>query len=456
MTEQIESLEQEAETFLGKYPGTRHLDAFLIDLSGNAFGKRYPAEELVSVVGEGSTMCAAMQLTDVQGISWDTLGKGFSDGDPDAPIRAVPGTLAPIPWAPEPRAQVLMTFDGPEDGGDVWWEPRTILRQVAARFTELSLTPVTAVELEFYLIDRERGDNGAPQPPRSPATGARSEAGNVFAMRSLEEFGPVIDAIEAACRAQNIPVTTISKEYGPGQYEINLKHLSDPVAACDHAAMMRRAVIGCARAQGFDATFMSKPYTPESGSGLQINLSLTDPNGRNIFDPKRADGEVKLGHAIAGMQALYAESLAIFAPNLNAYRRFEPNQFTPVTLDWGENNRSVAFRIPRADGDNKRIEHRAAGAEANPYLVMAAVLAAAHHGLSKELKPTGIGDGNVGEEHDPAIPATLWGALDAMAAGTVLPGYLGRAYIDGYIDVKRNEFDSFLSEILPREYAWYL
>jgi len=233
-------------------------------------------------------------------------------------------------------------------------------------------------------------------------------------------------------------------------------NVGDPVRAADHAALLRRAVVATARAQGFDASFMSKPYAQESGSGLQINLSIADASGANIFDPTRADGDARLGHAIAGMQALLPESLALFAPNFHAFRRFEPNQFTPVTLDWGENNRSVAFRVPASDPANRRIEHRAGGGEANPYLVMAAVLAAAHHGLSAGLEPAGMGTGNVGEEADPDLPLTLWSALERFRQASVLPDYLGAQYIEAYAHVKQSEFDAFLAEILPREQAWYL
>ncbi|HUF57675.1 MAG TPA: glutamine synthetase family protein [Thermohalobaculum sp.] len=449
-----DALRREAEAFLAQNPGIRHIDAFLIDLCGNAFGKRYPAEDIPALFAEGSTQCAAMQLTDVTGTSWDTLGRGFSDGDPDAPCRPIAGTLGLVPWAPEPRAQCLMRF---RDGdGPLWFEPRTVLEGVVARFAELGLRPVAAVELEFYLIDAERTEEGAPQPPRSPVTGRRDAAGHVLGMTALEEFGPVIDAIGRAARAQNLPVTTSSKEYGPGQFEINLAHLDDPVRAADQAALLRRAVVATARAEGFDATFMSKPYGGESGSGLQINLSVEDESGANIFAADSPDGDTRLGHAIAGMQALLPESFAIFAPSFHAFRRFEPDQFTPVTRDWGENNRSVAFRVPASAPAGRRIEHRAAGAEANPYLVMAAVLAAAHHGLTGKLEPTPAGTGNMGAEIDPDLPLTHWAALERLAGARVLPDYLGARYLEAYAHVKQSEFDAFFAEILAREYDWYL
>lgn len=443
----------EAAAFLEAHPDTRHVDTVMIDLAGKAYGKRHPVEDLPGLMAKGSTMCAAMQLTDVNGATWDTAGLGFSDGDPDAPCAAVPGTLVPIPWAPVPRAQVLMRY---WDGAPLWHEPRTILERVVARFAELDLRPVTAVEVEFYLIDAARAEDGAPLPPTIPGSGRRPHAGHVFSLSDLESFGPVIDAIEAACLAQTLPVTTIAKEYGAGQYEINLAHLADPVAAADHAALLRRAVIGTSRAHGLDATFMSKPFGAESGSGLQINLSFEDADGANAFDPGRPGGDARLGQAVAGMQRMLPETMALFVPNFHAYRRLEPDQFTPVTLDWGENNRSVAFRIPPSEPRDRRIEHRAAGAEANPYLVMAGVLAAAHHGIANGLEPTDIASGNAGAEVDSALPVTLWAALDRMERAEHLPDYLEQRYIDAYVHAKRAEFDAFMSEILPREHDWYL
>lgn len=446
----------EAEAYLAAQPGTQELDAFLIDLSGNPIGKRYPASELAHVYAEGSTFCAATPLVDIRGVAWDVMGRGFSDGDPDTPTRAVAGSLAPVPWAPAPRAQCLMRLVEEDGVTPLWFEPRTVLERVVERFQADGLRPVLAAELEFYLIDAERVDGGAPQPPCSPLTGQRDWAGKTYGLEILDEFADVLGAMKAACLAQRLPIGAFSSEYGPGQFEINLDHIDDPVLAADHCALMRRAVRETARAQGFDATFMSKPYAGLAGNGLQINLSVLDESGANIFDPRRADGEERLGHAVAGMQAMLPETLALYAPTLNAYRRFEPNQFTPVTLDWGENNRAVAFRAPLSDAANRRVEHRVAGADANPYLVIAGVLAAAHLGLSRRLTPSEKGEGNVGESADPRLPLTLWAALDRLRQGELITEYLGAGYVAAYADAKQAEFQGFFADILRREYEWYL
>ncbi len=449
-------LRKEAEAFLVAHPDVGHLDAFIIDLAGNAIGKRYQAEAIRDVYSAETSMCAAMQLTDVNGECWDVMGLGFSDGDPDGPTRPVPGTLAPVPWATVPRAQCLLRLFEQDGETPVWFDPRTVLEAVTSRFSELSLQPVVAIELEFYLIDSAPGETGGPQPPVSPRTGKRIEHGKVFGLEEVEAFGDVLDAVEASCKSQGLPVTTLSSEYGPGQYEINLKHVADPVLAADHAVLMRRAIKETARAEGFDATFMSKPYADLPGSGLQVNLSLSSKDGTNVFGETGSDGEKCLGHAVAGVQAALPESMAVFAANFNAYRRFAPNQFTPVNLDWGENNRSVAFRIPAGETQNRRLEHRAPGADANPYLATAAVLAGVHRGLSDKLEPSGIEIGNRSEAIDDNLPRTLWQALDCLEQGEILKDYFGARYVEAYAANKRSEFEAFLAEPLQREYDWYL
>ncbi len=229
--------------------------------------------------------------------------------------------------------------------------------KVVGRFAETGLTPVLALELEFYLTDLTRTDDGEPLPCTSPLTGRRERQGQVLSLAKLDEYQPVISALQAACAEQNIPASTVISEYGPGQFEVNLEHRSDPLAQADDAALLRRLVSFQPPHQiGYDATFMSKPFPGLSGSGLHLHLSLVDDKGSNVFDPARTDSETLLGHAVSGLQATMHEAMAFFAPNLNVYRRFRPDEFTPVTRDWGENNRSVAFRLPPfSDGNARRL-----------------------------------------------------------------------------------------------------
>lgn len=443
--------------FRAAHPEIDTLDVVVIDLCGNAIGKRLPMVQAEGLIAGGTPICAAMQLVDVMGNTADPMGHGFSDGDPDGMARPLAGSLQTVPWSGGRRAQVLCEMTDTETGDPFWYEPRRVLAAVGSRFEALKLRPVLALELEFYLIDRDRDQTGAPIPCAAPAHGRRETQGRVLSLAKLEEFEEIIGAMQQAARAQGLPVTTVISEYGAGQFEINLEHQDDALRAADHAALLRRAVQATARAQGYDATFMSKPFPGESGNGLHLHLSLVDEAGNNVFDPARPEGETMLGHAVAGLQATLHEAMAIFAPNLNTYRRFRPDEFTPVTRDWGENNRSVAIRLPPVGtGAARRLEHRAAGAEANPYLVAAAVLAGVHHGITRRLDPGAKHTGNAGAEVDESLPLTLWDALAALTRAEVLPDYLGADYLRMYHAVKSAEFAAFMDEISAREYRWYL
>ena len=249
--------EQDLADFLGKAPGIEYLDAIVIDLCGNAIGKRLPISHAKKILSGGTPVCGAMQLVDVRGNTADPMGHGFSDGDPDAMARPLKGTLTTVPWSEGKHAQVLCVLTNATDGYPFWYDPRRVLGKVVDRFAETGLTPVLALELEFYLTDLTRADDGAPLPCTSPLTGRRERQGQVLSLTKLDEYQPVISALQAACAEQNIPASTVISEYGPGQFEMNLEHRSDPLRAADDAALLRRLVQATARQIGYDATFMS-------------------------------------------------------------------------------------------------------------------------------------------------------------------------------------------------------
>jgi glutamine synthetase len=434
------------------HPGTRFLDAVMFDLCGTPIGKRYPMREAEKVWSSGVAFCAGITTLDALGTCWDVNGIGFSDGDPDAVSFPVPGTLVPVPWA-EDTAQVMIAPAPPPGEAGWWFDPRHILSRVVARFRASGLTPVVACELEFYIVARD--GEGRVQPASPARLGRAPEGARVLAFDKLDAWQAMLAEIDAACAAQGVPAGAATAEYGGAQFEVNLGHLPDPVAAADHALLLRRIVQGVAAKHGLVATFMSKPFAGQSGSGLHIHASVADAAG-NIFDDARPDGALRLRQAVAGLQATTYDAMALLAPNLNAYRRFQPNQFVPVNTTWGFNNRSVAFRVPAGAGHARRIEHRFAGAEANPYLVMAAMLAGMHHGLTEGLEATAPSAGNAGEAADPDMPRTLGRALDRLEGSAFLAGWLGARYPAAYAAIKRSEFEAFMADVLPREHDWYL
>jgi glutamine synthetase len=201
---------------------------------------------------------------------------------------------------------------------------------------------------------------------------------------------------------------------------------------------------------------MAKPYIDRAGNGLHIHLSLLDANGANIFDNGTTEGADSLRHAIGGLQAAMPESMALFAPNVNSYRRFQPDMFAPVNRRWGINNRSAGMRVPAGPNEARRVEHRVAGADANPYLALAAVLAGVHHGVTSKLDPGAPAVGNVSREPDLSLPFSIDDALARLEQATVLPAYFGDETLSLYRESKRIEAARVRRAITPMEYDWYL
>lgn len=446
---------EELEQFLAEHPETEYVDAVFIDLCGFVRGKRYARAEAEKLFTSGLQIPYSIYLLDVTGANADPGGRGFSDGDPDGTALPLAGTLAPVPWSAPPGAQVLMTMLD-QQGQPSMVDPRNVALHAAGHFEGLGLRAVTAFELEFYLIDRNRDAHGRPQPVVSPATGQREKSTQVYGIAELGAFSGFFRDVEAACLTQRVPATVATSEFAPAQYEINLRHLEPPITSADHCALLRNIVKCIARQHGADATFLSKPFLDETGNGMHVHLSLLNQDGRNVFDDGTPYGSELLRHAVGGLQQTMAEGMAIFAPNINSYRRFGPNLFVPVTRSWGFNNRSVAFRIPGGPGKDRRIEHRVAGAEANPYLVLAVVLAGAHHGIVNRIDPGPPSTGNAGAQTDPHLPLAWERAIERLERAEILPAYLGEEYIQLYCATKRKEMESFNAHISPLEYEWYL
>ncbi len=448
------------DAYLKRHPKTVHVDAFLHDLNGNLRGKRLPVGEAGKLWKSGLDMPRCMLFLDPTGDDLNPGARSTGLGDPDGTARPIPGLLAPVPWAEEPTAQILLQMTDPardpNHGNPSRFCPRAALGGTLAHFKRLGLTPVVAVELEFYLFDRNRDANGLPVAVKNPITGQTETSKQPYSIDDLDAYGAFIRRVASYTRAQDIPASAAITEYSPGQFEINLRHEADPVAACDHAVLLKRAIKAAARVDGHQASFMAKPFLDAAGSGMHIHVSLVDAKGKNLFGEDGAKGETLLRQAIAGLQAAMPESMAIFGGNLNGFRRYQPGHNVPITPAWGNNNRSVAFRIPAGGGPARRIEHRVAGADANPYLVMAAVLAGMLHGIEKRLTPTPETKGDAGDDADPNVPFEFTAAVERLAQAKVLPRYLAPDMLDLVRDQRRAEMQKFMGTISRQEYDWYL
>lgn len=443
------------EAFLAEHPLTDSVDLLLPDLSGVPRGKRLPPGALrAALAGEGF-FTTTIYAVDTTGANVDRSGIVWEEGDQDRALLLDPGTLRPVPWRAG-GAQILGGLAEP-DGAPYFADPRQIVARLAGRLRDLGLTAVAALEFEFYLVDRADDPRGAPRTARCDRHGGRRPVETeVYAPERLEDQEPFLELVDRYATAQDLPVKGALAEFAAGQFEVNLGHVDDPLRAADEGLMLKRCVKAAARATGQRATFMAKPFAEESGSGLHVHLSLLDRQGRNLFGETGAEGEAHLRHAVWGLQALMPESMLLLAPNANSYRRLRPLTYAPTTASWGWNNRTVAVRIPPGPPRARRIEHRVAGADANPYLAVAAVLAGVLHGLERRGEPTPPIVGNAYQQEAPALPLTWEAALDAFRAAGHLPAHLGGRFCRLLAACRQAERDRFHARITPTEHAWYL
>lgn len=445
----------EARAFMERNPEVSSIDLLIADGNGIVRGKRINDDHLEKVYSKGICLPGSIFGLDTCGQTVEETGLGFEKGDADNLCYPVPGTLTLTGWRTGAGAQLLMTMLD-DDGTPFRADPRVVLGDVVGRFHDLGLTPVVAVELEFYLLDTERDESGRPQPPKSPVTGQRESSTQVYGMAELDDYTEFMDEVRRIADIQGVPADTAVSEYAPGQYEVNLSHLPDPIRASDHAVMLKRIVKRAANSLGMEATFMAKPYPEQSGSGMHVHVSLLDDAGRNVFAGEDEMGSEMLRCAAGGLMTTMTEVTALLAPNANSYRRFQPDSFVPLAPTWGVNNRTVAIRVPAGDPEATRVEHRVAGADANPYLVMAAVLAGVHHGIARRIDPGAPVIGNAGDQVDRELPSGWLHAVEAFEESEVMREYLGEQFMSIFAACKRFERESFASHVTSLEYEWYL
>ena len=299
--------------------------------------------------------------------------------------------------------------------------------------------------------------NGRPQPPRSPISGKRPHSTQVYLIDDLDEYVDCLQDMLEAAKEQDIPADAIVKESAPAQFEVNLHHVEDAIKACDYALLLKRLIKNIAYDHEMDSTFMAKPYPGQAGNGLHVHISLLDKKtGKNIFAAEDPLQNTSLRHAVGGILDTMAASMAFLCPNVNSYRRFGAQFYVPNAPSWALDNRTVAVRVPTGSPDAVRIEHRVAGADANPYLMLASILAGIHHGLTNQIEPGEPIEGNAYEQLEPSLPNNLRDALRELDDSEVLNKYIDPKYIDIFVACKEAELQEFETTISDLEYNWYL
>lgn len=442
----------EVDWFLRAYPQVSMIEALLPDSNGVLRGKWLPRNKLAKVYkGELKFPKTALSL-DIWGRDVEELV--FATGDEDGVCLPVEGSLLPTPWSPRGRhGQLMLTMFRPGGGGYLG-DPRQVLKRVVSRYHARGWRPVVAAELEFSLVkwNGKHPKHSGEKPYRGEPIG-----GNLYGLDVLQQNHSMLEQIHRACQLQSLPFDGVVKESAPSQYEINMQHVDNPVLAARQIFMMKRAIKEIAQQHGLVASFMPKPFADEAGNGLHVHCSVIDRDGKNVFDDGTEFGTPKLRHAIGGCLQHMADSFAIFAPSFNAYRRFQKGSHAPTTPNWGYENRTVAVRVPAGSAKARRLEHRVAGADANPYLVFAVILAAALDGIERNLTPKAPISGDGYSQLDAEeLPIYMQDALRLFGESSFISTALGPEMQRNFGLTKAQELAEFQRHITSLEYHAYV
>jgi len=446
---------QEARDFLERHPEVRSIELMLIDAAGIPRGKLLHRDELLAIYENGRPLPSSILALTIQGEDVEDSGLVWEVADADCWTYPIPGSLTLQPWRAVPTGQLQVSMHPTQGMPAAVADPRHVLIRAIDALKADGYHPVMAVELEFYLLDKQRSACGRPQPALQ-MNGVRPQAPQVYGVYELEQLQPFLDDLYAACEVQGLPVRTAISEYAPGQVELTLEHRFDALQAVDEGVRYKRLVKGVANKHGLQACFMAKPFGDLAGSGLHMHVSLADAEGNNLMASEDPQGTPLLRHAIGGMMATLNDALAIFCPNANSYRRFQANSYAPLAKSWGVNNRTVSFRVPGGPAKSRHVEHRICGADANPYLAAAAILAGIHHGIQHQIDPGEAIVGNGYEQARETLPTDWLTALRALEHSAWAKQALGEDFLKVYLAIKWAEFRQFMGEVGEQDWRWYL
>ena len=373
----------------------------------------------------------------------------YGGDDGDLVLAPDLGQLHRLPWSEQPRALVIC--DAQEaDGVPCLLSTRSLLRRVLQEYAGEGLRPVVASELEFFLFEPNPDPLRPFEPPRG-LDGRTSDAAGAFSVSANQGHQAYFDEVYAAMRAFGLPRDTFLHEMGASQFEINLLH-GDALQAADQTFLFKHLLREIALRHGLIAVCMAKPLAGTPGSSMHLHQSLVClDDGSNVFSDGEGGETPVFRHFIGGLQAALGDLTLLFAPYVNSYQRLFHPFASPNNACWGYDNRAAGLRIPLSDPAARRVENRLPGADANPYLVIAASLAAGLRGMRLQLEPTGPVQGEFEAPPAMQLPFTLSAALERLQQSELARELCGEAFIDGYVATKLMELGSYYDEITPWE-----
>jgi glutamine synthetase len=435
------------ETWFNEHRVTE-IECLVPDLTGVARGKILPREKFTEDRGMRlPEAVVAMGVTGEfpeEGPYYDVI----SPNDFDMHLQPDPSTVRIVPWATDPTAQVIHDcYD--RHGKLVPYAPRSVLRRICDLYDAEGWSPVVAPELEFYLVARNT-DPDIPLKPPIGRSGRAETSRQAYSIDAVNEFDPLFEDVYDYCEKMELNVDTLIHEVGAGQMEINFFH-AHPLGLADEVFFFKRTVREAAMRHDMFATFMAKPIAGEPGSAMHVHQSIVNKlTGKNIFSNEDGTASKEFYWYIGGLQKYIPGCMALFAPYVNSYRRLVRSNAAPINIQWGTDNRTVGIRSPIATPAARRIENRVIGADANPYVALAATLACGYLGMKNKIEPTPEckGDAYLGAFE---LPRSLIEALTMLRNETALHEVLGKEFVTVYTEVKEIEHAEFMKVISPWE-----
>jgi glutamine synthetase len=417
------------------------VECVVSDLTGIARGKIAPTNKFLHERGMRLPESVLLQTVTGDFVDDDIYYDLLDPADIDMVCKPVSDAVYVIPWAIEPTAIVIHdTFD--KFGNPIELSPRNVLKKVLQLYTDKGWKPIVAPEMEFYLTQRCEDPD---LPLKAPlGRSGRAESGRQsFSIDAANEFDPLFEDVYDWCELQGLDLDTLIHEDGPAQMEINFRH-GDALDLADQITVFKRTLREAALKHNVTATFMAKPIGDEPGSAMHLHQSVVEiATGKPIFADAEGNMSELFRHHIGGLQKYIPKVLPMFAPNVNSFRRFLPDTSAPVNVEWGEENRTVGLRVPTSGPESMRVENRLPGADANPYLAIAASLLCGYIGMIEQIEPSAAVEGRAYERRNLRLPITIEEALTQMEECPKVAEYLGSKFVRGYVAVKRAEHENF-------------
>ena len=435
------------------------VECLVPDLGGIARGKILPSNKFLKGMENDSHRLP-------QSVFIQTISGGYANEEEDLPndvynptdidviLRPDFNTIRNVPWYEDPTAQVICDAVN-LNGSTVINSSRSVLKKIIKQFNDLGYQPIVSPEVEFYLV-KPNPDSDYPLEVPIGQSGREEKGKQAFGIDAVNEFDNLFEDVYNYCEQQNIEIDTINHESGSAQMEINFQH-GDPLELADQVFLFKRTLRQAAIKHKLYATFMAKPIENQPGSSLHLHQSLLNTkNKKNVFFNSKNTISNLMKNYIGGLQEFTPKLMPIHAPNINSYRRLFATWDAPRNTNWGIGNRSCGFRIPSNEEYSMRIENRISGSDTNPYLVIAANLAAGYLGIKNKIKPSAETKKSVFGQKQSSLPTTMEEAISLFEKDEQINEVFNQKFVRTIAAIRKVENQAYLKVISSWEREFLL